>query len=260
VSDHLAELGLPGIPAPYRSRNGAPYSDCHAGRLSVTPWIPGRAGAAGMTHEQWREFGGLLAQVHGARLPAELASHIPREDYRTPATADLHEVDQWLMRLISGDVKADGAADPLCRHLAQSWTAARPGIRLVAEQAEVLSAELSQHPAADVLCHGDAHTFNTVLDQSGHVWLIDWDKVVLAARERDLMFQLGGVLPDGQVNTEEQKWFFEGYGTVDVDARLLAYYQCSWSVQDLAGFAGRVRDLSVPTPEREEASRILTQF
>ncbi|MFI7701589.1 phosphotransferase family protein [Nonomuraea sp. NPDC049480] len=135
--------------------------------------------------------GGLLAQVHGARLPAELASHIPREDYRTPATADLHEVDQWLMRLISADVKADGAADPLCRHLAQSRTAARPGIRLVAEQAEVLSAELSRHPAADVLCHGDAHIFNTVLDQSGHVWLVDWDEAVLAPRERDVAERAG---------------------------------------------------------------------
>ncbi|RVX46459.1 hypothetical protein EDD27_9346 [Nonomuraea polychroma] len=54
MSDHLAELGLPEIPAPYRSRSGVPYSDCHAGRLSVIPWIPGRAGAAGMTHAAQR--------------------------------------------------------------------------------------------------------------------------------------------------------------------------------------------------------------
>lgn len=258
VSDHLAGQGISAIPAPYRSLSGNPIGDCHAGRLSVTPWIRGRPGATGMTPEQWKEFGALLAQVHAARLPAHLASQLPREDYRTAAVADLRDIDQWLMRLTNGDEQADGAVEALCQALAQRWAAARPAIRLVAQQVKILSAELRQHPPADVLCHGDAHAFNVLLDQTGHVWLIDWDEVVLAPRERDLMFQIGGVLSEAQVNAHQQDCFFEGYGTVTPDARRLAYYRCSWSVQDLAAFAARVRDLNLSTPDREEAFGFLT--
>jgi hypothetical protein len=60
-----------------------------------------------------------------------------------------------------------------------------------------------------------------------------------------------------KVLSSQQAWFFVGYGAVDVDARRLAYYRCSWSVQDLAAFAARVRNQSLPTPDREEAFRFL---
>jgi spectinomycin phosphotransferase len=89
------------------------------------------------------------------------------------------------------------------------------------------------------------------------LWPVRGPSVVLAPRERDLMFQIGGVLADAQVTSEQQAWFFDGYGAMDVDARRLAYYRCSWSVQDLAAFAARVRNQSPPTPDREEAFRFL---
>lgn len=105
-----------------------------------------------------------------------------------------------------------------------------------------------------MLCHGDAHTANLLVDNDDQVWLLDWDEAVLAPRERDLMFVLDGVLADRLVAPLEQSWFFDGSGAVEVDPALLAYYRCSWAVQDIAGFAGRVLDGDQSwTQERAEA-------
>jgi spectinomycin phosphotransferase len=42
------------------------------------------------------------------------------------------------------------------------------------------------------------------------LWLLDWDGVVVAPRERDLMFVVDGVLADAPVTAEQQSWFFDG--------------------------------------------------
>lgn len=86
------------------------------------------------------------------------------------------------------------------------------------------------------------------------MWLLDWDGAVLAPRERDLMFVLGGVNPSALAGAQEQARFFEGYGVpglVDVDPVRLAYYRCSWAVQDVADYAGRALDPRRPVEERE---------
>ncbi len=68
-----------------------------------------------------------------------------------------------------------------------------------------------------------------------HVWLIDWDDAVLAPCERDLMFILdGGVLANAAVSSQEQAWFFDGYGAFDVDSARLAYYRCTRALVDVA--------------------------
>jgi spectinomycin phosphotransferase len=57
------------------------------------------------------------------------------------------------------------------------------------------------------------------------LWLLDCDGVVVAPRERDLMFVVDGVLADAPVTAEQQSWFFDGYGHHEIDPALLAYYR-----------------------------------
>jgi spectinomycin phosphotransferase len=45
-----------------------------------------------------------------------------------------------------------------------------------------------------VLCHADLHTWNVLVDGDGRLWLVDWDEAILAPRERDLMFLVGGIV------------------------------------------------------------------
>src|SRR5690625_3495460 len=110
---------------------------------------------------------------------------------------------------------------------------------------------------AAVLCHGDAHLGN-VLVNGDTLWLIDWDDAARAPREHDLMFVLGGVLFFAPVSTQEQAWFFEGYGDVDVDLTRLTYYRCVRALEDLADPTNQILDVAGSSErEREEALAIV---
>jgi spectinomycin phosphotransferase len=55
-----------------------------------------------------------------------------------------------------------------------------------------------------VLCHGDPHLGNLLHEGADVVSLVDWDDVVLAPRERDIMFLRGGVLAALPVTAERE--------------------------------------------------------
>jgi spectinomycin phosphotransferase len=40
--------------------------------------------------------------------------------------------------------------------------------------------------------------------------------------------------------TREEKWFFEGYGAIEVDPVALAYYRYEWVVQEIGDYGERV--------------------
>ncbi len=67
------------------------------------------------------------------------------------------------------------------------------------------------------------------MPQDGAWWLVDWDEVVIAPRERDPMFAIGGMGGDG-VGPEQTASFLQGYGNVAIDEGALTYYRAAWAV------------------------------
>ena len=80
---------------------------------------------------------------------------------------------------------------------------------------------------------------------------------VLAPRELDLMFVIGGVLAFAPVTTEEQSWFFGGYGDIDLDPERLAYYRCTRALVDLVDPAAQAADVRLSERERADAMSIV---
>ena len=76
-------------------------------------------------------------------------------------------------------------------------------------RADRLGRELAGEPFPLVLCHADLHTWNVLVDAGGRLWIADWDEAVLAPRERDLFFVVGGIDP-GLVRPSDTAAFFEG--------------------------------------------------
>jgi spectinomycin phosphotransferase len=238
VQRFLAASGIPGIVAPLLTREGAPVIAIGDVEVSAQPWISGRHGAArGLSASQWRSFGEMLARVHRVELPAALRDQVQSERY-VPAALD---AAADLQRYVCGE-PAD-TPDDLVRLLVDEWRTAADRIAVLLDAVEKIAAQLRRRSIRAVLCHGDAHIANVLVDDEGMLWLLDWDGVVVAPRERDLMFVVDGVLPDALVTAEQQSWFFDGYGHRDVDPALLAYYRCDWALQDLADFAERALDL-----------------
>jgi len=77
--------------------------------------------------------------------------------------------------------------------------------------------------------------------------VVDWDGLLLAPRERDLMFVTG----------EERTRFLEGYGPATLDRTVLAYYRWEWVVQELADYGTRVLDDRLGEQTRRQA---VTEF
>jgi spectinomycin phosphotransferase len=80
---------------------------------------------------------------------------------------------------------------------------------------------LQKHPY--VICHADLHPANVIRDPAGDVFVIDWDEVMLAPKERDFIF----------VRHPHDDAFFRGYGEAAINEEALTYYRLERDIQDL---------------------------
>lgn len=254
---HLATAGVRGVPAPLPARSGKPWSRHDGAQLSLTPWIEGRRGAEpGMEAEQWRSFGRLLADVHAADVPSRLRAQLPVEDYRPAAASTVRALEARVRHAGARGAGRSDLTDDLVAALMHDWRTEADRIAVLTDRVEALGRELRGRQAQPVLTHGDAHAFNVVVAADGQVWLIDWDGAMVASRERDLVFVIGGVLADHPVSCEQQSEFFAGYGRVDLDPTRLAYHLCLRALEDLGGWAADVLDSGGTLRDRADALAI----
>ena len=87
-----------------------------------------------------------------------------------------------------------------------------------------------------MLCHADIHTANLLVDPDGALHIVDWDGVMLAPKERDLMF----VTARAKIQSPPEQAFFAGYGNITIDPVAFAYYRYEWVVQELADYGRRI--------------------
>jgi spectinomycin phosphotransferase len=113
-------------------------------------------------------------------------------------------------------------------------------IHTLVTRAEELGQQLARRVLPGVLCHGDIHTNNVLLDGHGAVWIVDWDDTVLAPKERDLMFVVGGGINRALVGPREEALFLQGYGARTLDSLALAYYRYAWAVSDIGAYGAEV--------------------
>ncbi|MBP2349545.1 spectinomycin phosphotransferase [Kribbella aluminosa] len=221
VAAFLADSGLPGVPELIRMSEGGLWSVHAKKRLTVTPWIDGtRAAETGLTVEQWSEYGILLRRVHDAELPPRLLDALPKYshiDARMPAV-----VDDVRRRLETPDGE-------VAEELAAVWK----------QYDDVLADLLTKRPPAPtgprVVCHGDPHLGNVLVDKDLH--LIDWDDVIHAPREQDLMFMLGGMGDVGPTTTAQREAFLAGYGPHVLDEEAVHYYRHVRAYEDVIGWS-----------------------
>ena len=241
VPAYLQRLGVPHVLAPLASSTGAANVLVGGFALALYPMLDARTGAdGGLSPRQWRQLGDAVRQVHAVRLPPELARTVGRESFRPSRRERIPDLEALLA----------GVGDPLARELAGFWRARQGVIDGLVQRSDELGRRLARLSFPRVLCHADLHTWNVLVDADEQLWIVDWDEAVLAPRERDLMFVVGGIAR-GLVRPGDTDRFFQGYGRVAVDPDLLAYYRTAWAVQDLAAYGEQV----LMTPAAGEATR-----
>jgi spectinomycin phosphotransferase len=245
----LLDAGVDNVLAPVRTLTSTLWHPMPAGRtLVVYPFVAGRnAMDVGMTGDQWRTFGTALRAVHDSGLEDRFADRLPAEMFALPCAAVVRSV------LAQEPSPASPAGDRLRAVLLSEHR--RIGSML--DRAEELGARLSTRPFARVLCHADIHAANLLVADDGRIYLVDWDGPMLAPRERDLLFVIGGGITR-KVEPQEEAWFFEGYGEVDVDREAIVYYRYERLLEDIGEIGRSVfADASVPETSREAEVRLL---
>ncbi|MFC4017192.1 phosphotransferase [Micromonospora sp. GCM10011542] len=250
VTAHLAGQGVRGVAAPLPTRDGRLYSRREGRRLSVVPWVSDeRALGGAMTLAHWRAYGEVLAAVHAAAVTDDLAELLPRGGgtYQRILTAT---------RAQAGRLRDPGRAGAVAE-LAEVWASVADPVAALIRAVERLAVEVRDRPGPAVVCHGDPHLGNLLLGPDGQVWLIDWDDAVLAPRECDLMFILGGVLAFAPVTGEQQAAALAGYGAVDVDPARLAWFLAVRALDDLSDWTRQALDPDASAADRSFAVRIV---
>jgi spectinomycin phosphotransferase len=231
----LIDLGIRNVLAPLRTRASSLWCphDGHDGRNVVLyPFVRGEnAKVAGLSDDQWREFGAALRAVHASGLEERFRGQVRAETFALPSAV--------LVRRLLALVDSTDFASPAAARLAAFWRANAERIWQVLARAEELGRSLQSKPFELVLCHSDIHAANILVGEDGHIWLIDWDGPVLAPRERDLLFVVGSRIAR-TVSPRDEDLFFEGYGPAEIDPDALIYYRYERIVEDLSEFGKSV--------------------
>lgn len=234
VPHRLHEQGIRAIIAPIPTRSGGLWADLKTSRVMVYPFVAGVNGfQQPLSPARWADLGRALRQLHTADIPLDSADRLRRETF----------APDWRRKVEAYQRQAEGGLfiDAVAADLAALLRARRAEIDALIAYADERAAveRLRDHPP--VLCHADIHVGNVLITPDDRLYVIDWDTVILAPKERDLMFPGAGI--DGSLAPQaaaQVDWFFAGYGPCALDRDLLAYYRCERVIQDIAAYCDQI--------------------
>jgi spectinomycin phosphotransferase len=216
VPRYLYDQGIASVVAPLRTRSGALWTVFSEWTVIVYPWIWGDSSLTGMSDEQWKQVGTIFKRIHQVRQPPVGFESLRKE------TFDPREYIRWVGAFETQHVRTEGGGAAQ-RALRSSWQAHQSTIHTVLTSLEKLAGVLRSRTLPSVICHADLHARNLIRDRAGRVFVIDWDEVMLAPKERDFLF----------VRPPHAAAFFQGYGQAEIDWVALSYFLWERVVQDL---------------------------
>jgi spectinomycin phosphotransferase len=221
VPRYLNDQGVTSVVAPLPTRSGGLWVKLVDWMVIVYPFIDGVSSFTGTTNEHWRKLGSIFKQIHQIIVPAALFQSLRKE------TFDAAEYVRWIQVFETQHLHSRFAESPSQRALRADWLAHQATIHMTINSLEKLAGVLQKQSGPYVFCHADLHPANLIRDSNGHVFVIDWDDVMLAPKERDFIF----------VRESGADAFWEGYGQPQVDWIALTYYRCERVVQDVIACA-----------------------
>jgi spectinomycin phosphotransferase len=232
VPHYLKSKGIEQIVAPLETKTGALCVKAQDFTLILYPFIEGDTGMKlGLSDKQWGEYGQILRAMHDMEIPKDVEAILRKENF-VPKNPDLlNEV------LVNGALQ-ENYQYPCQLKLALFIRERMEEIRNFKAHGAYLGRMLQKQTLPFGFAHADIHTANIMVSSDGKLYIIDWDDVMIAPKERDLMFLTGNSI-DGRTKAQEAQ-FFEGYGETEINKLAMAYYRYDWGVQDLGEFGREV--------------------
>jgi len=230
VPRYLKDQGVDAVVAPLPTRQNALWTGLgewgHEDWTAIVyPFIEGDVGwNPRMTDAQWKAVGTAIKQIHRVPLPSEGFQALRKE------TFDPTEYGRRVRAFDADQARAEGGSQAEQAFRAH-WMEHRPTIFRLLTLMEALAGVLQRQAEPHVICHADLHPSNIIRGHDGWVFIIDWDDVMLAPKERDFLFV--GDPPSDTSPRDSIAPFFQGYGQAEIDWVALTYYRCERVVTDV---------------------------
>lgn len=224
---HIRQVSYP-LPA----RSGDVLNTLGGLQAAVFPFINGQSlFDLSSRRETLYQLGRLLAQLHSCH---ELDLQCPR----------VEQFDAWGLESYHRVLEACSSLQALPGAAGDAQRLLRPlsgRLENLLENLLLFQQKARQCTFKHCICHGDPTPGNILVAPGGEPYLIDWDDVILAPRERDLVFW------------EQDDVFFEnvpsspvldGYrsitGSFELDPDIIGFYQRQWTVGEIAAYGHRL--------------------
>lgn len=227
IPKFLNAQGLKQLIPAIATQNGQLWTTLTPFTVVLYPFVTGRNSfQLTLSESQWFEFGLALKKLHTTTIPAGLTNGIRRENFS----------GHWRNRLqiFLNQLEEASFAEPAAAELAHFLRGKREQTVEIIKRSEQLAHRLQNEPPPFVLCHADIHGWNLLIDEQGALYLVDWDTLIFAPKERDLMFIGGGLAGNGYTAQEEEDLFYRGYGQSEVNGATIAYYRYERIIEDIA--------------------------
>ncbi|MFW5747978.1 MAG: phosphotransferase enzyme family protein [Chloroflexota bacterium] len=221
---------LRAVVAPMRTVGGAYKVPFEGMTIAMFPYIEGTSAAEKpLTPTQLERFGHLLSEIHSRA--GSIGIPCPEERYDTAPWRER------FMKVLNALTAAAGDRAEARREAAALLLERRSA--LLAEFARFNEAAEAARAAGlpHVLCHGDPTMGNIIVSTTtgtGQLNLIDWDGVIIAPKERDLV----------HFDDEQRPHVLRGYGLEDrrgaLDDRAVRYYRHQWNIQEIVDYGERL--------------------
>jgi spectinomycin phosphotransferase len=246
----LNSQGIREIIVPFETKSKKGWADFGEYKIILYPFIEGKNGfQMELTDHHKRHFGSTLRAIHSIQLPPELKRLIPEEAF----SAHWREI----VKSFQGLAETMLFQDPNAAKLTQFIKSKRSEINHLLERTEELASELQSKPLESVLCHTDGHGANMLITENNDFYIVDWDAPLLTPKERDLMF-IGGGIDNIWKSQRDIALFYEGYGKVEIDLKVMAYYRYERIIEDLAAYGEQLLLTDEGGSDREEAYKRFT--
>lgn len=246
VPKYLADCGFPWVIAPIAKGHKQLWTKLADFKAILYPYVEGVNGVAKpLSEPQWHAFGSATKALHTTEFPSHIAKSIPKETFSAQTAKALKQTLKHLEKMKSTDTVALALGEFL-------QTQEKILLKLI-HHTTLLAQTLRLASLDVVLCHADIHPWNLLIDQNDRLYIIDWDTLIYAPKERDLMFIGAGIADTGLSESEEKALFYQGYGDTHINHNALAYYRVERILQDIAEYCEHILDIEQNAADRVES-------
>lgn len=229
VPKYIADLGIKQVVPPIPTKTGELWTSLALFKAILYPYIEGCNGVeAELSEDQWTQFGATIKKLHSVDIPESITKDVPRETFSSKWR---ETVKAFLIR-----IESEVFEEPVAVKMALFLKSKISEILKLVERAEALAITIQKQQLDYVLCHADMHAWNLMVDKKNALYIVDWDTLIFAPKERDLMFIGAGIWDSGLSHDKEELLFYKSYGQTEINHDLLAYYRFERIIQDIGDY------------------------